>query len=168
LFAWLRGTLPVSRYLGLHLPEGRIILLWIGFFILFVVASDVLTVLIGRSIVPEFMVRAMQTSVVPPLLWAAVVIAAPISEEFFFRGFLFEGLHRSRMRAGGAIVLTSVVWTVIHQQYDNWQLLWIFTAGILLGIVRVKTGSLLLCISLHAMMNLIATVEAIIYVARQR
>ena len=166
LFAWLRRK--PSDYLGLRMPAARVTLRWMGWFVLFAAASDILTVLIGRSIVPDFMVRAIQTAVVPPLLWLAVVIAAPVSEEFFFRGFLFEGLHRSRLHAGGAILITSLLWTVIHQQYDLWQLMWIFTAGILLGIARVKTGSLLLCILLHGLMNLIATMEAIIYMARHR
>jgi membrane protease YdiL (CAAX protease family) len=164
LFAWLRHPPSLKEYLGLRLPPPRVIVRWAIYFVLFAAASDLLTVWMGRSIVPDFMVRAMETAVIPPLLWLAVVVGAPVSEEFFFRGFLFEGLRHSKLRAPGAVLLTSLVWTVIHQQYDMWQMMWIFTAGILLGIARVKTGSLILCILLHALMNLIATIEAVIYV----
>ena len=167
LFAWLRRTCSVGEYLALRVPSLGVTLKWLGGFVLFAVVTDLVTILMGRSIVPDFMVRVMQTAVIPPLLWLAVVIAAPFSEEFLFRGFLFEGLYRSRLKAAGAILITSLVWTVIHQQYDLLQMLWILVAGVLLGIARVTTGSLLLCILLHAFMNLIATVEAIIHLKRQ-
>jgi membrane protease YdiL (CAAX protease family) len=41
----------------------------------------------------------------------------------------------------------------------------IFVAGLLLGFARWKTGSLLLCMVLHAAMNLVATVEVEIFLA---
>jgi membrane protease YdiL (CAAX protease family) len=163
--AWLRRGYPVSEYLGLRLPPPKVVARWLIGFVIFAGLSDLLTMALGRSVVPDFMVHAMQTAVIPPLLWAAVVVAAPVSEELYFRGFLFEGLRHSRFRAPGAVILTAMVWTLIHQQYDVYQLVWIFTAGLLLGITRVATGSVLLCIALHALMNFIATIQAAVYVA---
>ena len=31
----------------------------------------------------------------PPMLWIAAVIFAPVSEEVFFRGFVYQGLAQS-------------------------------------------------------------------------
>jgi len=73
-----------------------------------------------------------------PLLWFAIIVMAPLFEESLFRGFLIAGMQRSRI---GAILIT-----LIHLQYEAFYLVYIFIGGILLGIARVKTGSLLLCI----------------------
>jgi membrane protease YdiL (CAAX protease family) len=164
-FAKLRRNYPLAEYLGLKVPSRRQTIRWVILFVVFVGGSDGLTLLMGRSIVPDFMVHAMETAVFPPLLWVAVVIAAPVSEEFYFRGFLLKGLLHSRLGATGAVIVTAGLWALIHQQYDLWQIAWIFAAGLLLGSLRVTTNSLLLCICIHSLMNLIATVQGAIYVA---
>jgi membrane protease YdiL (CAAX protease family) len=78
-----------------------------------------------------------------PLLWFAIIVMAPLFEESLFRGFLIAGMQRSRI---GAILITAALWSLIHLQYEAFYLVYIFIGGILLGIARVKTGSLLLCI----------------------
>ena len=42
----------------------------------------------------------------------------PVFEELFFRGFLLEGFRRTFLGTTGAVVLTSLLWAVIHTQYD--------------------------------------------------
>jgi len=101
-----------------------------------------------------------------PLLWVAVIVAAPVSEEVFFRGFLFRGLAESRMRPWGAILFTSLVWSLIHIQYDWFGIAQIFLAGIFLGWIRWYSGTITLTILLHALQNLIATIEAAIHIGR--
>jgi membrane protease YdiL (CAAX protease family) len=90
---------------------------------------------------------------------------APLAEETLFRGFMFEGLQRSRAGAWGAIIITSAVWTAIHMQYEIGGLAQIFVAGIVLGVARWRTRSLWAPICLHAFMNLVATVETALIVA---
>jgi len=77
----------------------------------------------------------------------------------FFRGFLFRGWKESRLGNVGTIVITSTLWAVIHVQYDLFGIAMIFCFGLLLGTVRCKTGSVPLCMVLHAIMNLVATIE---------
>jgi len=57
-----------------------------------------------------------------------------------------------------AIVLTSVMWAALHQQYSWVGILYIFIMGLIFGWMRQRSGSTTLTIGLHALNNLIATV----------
>ncbi|HEX3802546.1 MAG TPA: type II CAAX endopeptidase family protein [Solirubrobacteraceae bacterium] len=102
--------------------------------------------------------------------WAAigtavfVCAAAPMAEEFFFRGFLFGVLRRMRITAGGrdlgpwvAAVVVGLLFGLAH--YDSAQPQFLIPLGFLgfvLCIVRWKTGSLYPCMALHSINNCIA------------
>ncbi|MCB1094752.1 MAG: CPBP family intramembrane metalloprotease [Verrucomicrobiae bacterium] len=165
LVSTLRRSMNVREYLGLHMPPLRATLGWIGIFLVAVAIGDTLTYFIGKDIVPDFMIDIDATARFRPLLWFTLIIMAPLFEESFFRGFLIPGFAKSPVKAPGAILLTSALWTIIHFQYEAFHMGVIFVAGILLGIVRIKTGSLILCILLHMLMNTVATVELEIYKA---
>ena len=141
-------------------------MVWSAALVGFSMGYDVLTSGLGKSVVPQSMVVLYESAGFVPLLWAAILIGAPVGEEFFFRGFLLPGWQRSRLGTGGAVVLVAAAWAAIHVQYDLWGMSQIFLAGILLGYVRVKTGSVLLCILLHGLMNLIATIELVAFLSR--
>jgi membrane protease YdiL (CAAX protease family) len=124
----------------------------------FVILSDGLTYLLGRSIVPQFQVDGYRTCGWPPLLWIAVVLAGPAFEEIFFRGFLFEGFRRSPLGDTGTVALTALAWALVHLQYDVYQMTIILALGVLLGVVRLKTGSVWSCFLVHAFYNLVSTI----------
>ena len=63
----------------------------------------------------------------------SVVIIAPIAEEFIFRGFLYSQLSRTRIGPWGAVTLSSLLWTVIHFQYEALILIVLYIFGIFLG-----------------------------------
>lgn len=86
-------------------------------------------------------------------------VAAPVFEELFFRGFFFRGIQQSRLGNVGAVLITSFFWSIIHVQYDLPLIIWIFLLGILLGIARARSNSTYLTIALHALLNLIATIQ---------
>ena len=164
-FAWLRRKqYPLRDYLGLRKPRGAAIAGWLGACLALVAASDGITYLVGRPIVPEFMETAYRTSLFPPLLFLALVAIYPLFEEFLFRGFLFEGIRRSRLGATGAILISAVAWALGHTQYDWYGILAIGVGGILLGAARLKTNCLWICILMHATSNLIATIEVAVKV----
>jgi hypothetical protein len=98
------------------------------------------------------------------LLWLAVLVAAPLAEETLFRGFLFEGLRHSRIRASGAVIFSSVWWASIHIQYDIVGMASVFVLGLFLGCVRLRTQSLIATMCLHCFANLIATLEVAVKV----
>jgi HAD superfamily hydrolase (TIGR01509 family) len=163
LFIRLRRGLSVSEYLGLRAVSGRELLPWTLCLLALVCASDWLTLALGREIAPEFMQTVYRTAGFRPLLWFVLVVAAPVSEETLFRGFLFKGVLHSRLRAGGAIFLSAASWAAIHLQYDAYGIGTVFVGGVLLGYARLKTRSLCTPIFMHGLMNLIATLEVALF-----
>lgn len=159
LLVKLRRQLPVRDYLSLNQVPLRTYLVWTAIVLGFSVVMDLLRTYCGEAVVPEVMVQAYRTSVFPPLLWGAIIIAAPVFEELLFRGFFFLGIQQSRLGNVGAILITSFFWAIIHVQYD-WRLMaWIFLLGVLLGVARIKSNSTYLTIALHVVLNLIATIQ---------
>ena len=157
--AWLRRY-PALEYLAVKRFSGRDLAIALGCLALFIPVSDGLMYLSGRPLVPEFMVDAWHTAGFLPLLILALVVAAPLGEELFFRGFLYRGWSQSRLGPVGAILITSLLWAVIHLQYDWFEVSHIVAAGFLLGWLRWRSGSALLTIVVHGLMNLLATIEA--------
>ena len=168
LFAWLRRGLPVKEYLALKRVRGRHLARWLVLLLCFGVVSDLTTWLMGRPLVPEVMLTLYRSAGFPPLLWLAVVVGAPLVEELFFRGFVFKGLLHSFLGGTGAVLVTAIVWASIHLQYDWHGMTVIFLAGLLLGYARLKTNSIYPCFLMHALMNLLATVQVIVVVHAQR
>jgi membrane protease YdiL (CAAX protease family) len=79
-----------------------------------------------------------------------VVILAPIVEELIFRGVIFSGFQRI-YPAFWAIFFSALLFGLFH--LNPWQLGPTFLLGLLLGFVRLRTGSLLAAIFTHALHN---------------
>ena len=158
-----KGGPDIRDYLGLGWPGGRTVALWMLALIVFLIATDSLTVALGRPIVPQVMVDMYRNTSFVPVLWIALVLAAPLSEETLFRGFLFRGLSASRLGGIGTVFVTAALWAIIHTQYDMFGVAQVLASGILVGCARLKTGSLLLCMAMHAVANLVATMEIVIF-----
>jgi uncharacterized protein len=154
-----RPGMRVREYLALRRPRVRDVLLAIGLLVLYNLAYTALSDRLGRPEVPDFMLEAFRTAVFLPVLWLAVVVAAPVFEELLFRGFLIEGIRRSRAGAAGAAVVSSLLFALIHLQYDLFDMAAIFGLGLVLAAVRLKSGSTWLVIGLHALSNLVAMVQ---------
>jgi membrane protease YdiL (CAAX protease family) len=85
-----------------------------------------------------------------PAFWAAAVLVAPLFEELLYRERL---LLAFRAAIGGipAVVLTSLLFAMPH--LDPPLVLVAFAAGLTLGAVRLASGSIALCIGIHAGLN---------------
>lgn len=162
LIRWRRGW-SWRDYLALQPVAVRTVWRWVGLAALLVAAAEGVTWLGGRPVVPEFMIEAYRSATWVPLFWAAIVVVGPLFEELFFRGFLFAGLQHSRLGARGAVLVTALLWSVIHTQYDLFEMAVIFAGGVLLGIARWRTGSTVTTLVLHMFWNLVATVEVLFY-----
>lgn len=159
-----RGS-QLREYLAIKVVPMKPLRQWLGVTAVFLLVTDLLTLALGKPLVPEF-VRAAYASAEPVwLLWLALAIGAPVFEEVFFRGFLFKGLERS-IKPTGAIILTAAIWAGIHLQYDLYNMAIIFGLGLLLGAARNRTGSLLAPIAMHALGNAIACTEAALLAQR--
>lgn len=158
-FIKLRRGPAWRDYLAWQWPKWRVALLWTGGLLMLWVISELTTYLVQRSSVPDVMMAVYRTADLKPLLWLGIVFAGPLVEELIFRGFLFRGWVNSRLGGWGTIGLTALLWAAIHLQYDFYGVASIFCFGLFLGLVRWRTGSLILCVALHALQNLAATIQ---------
>lgn len=141
-----------SEYLALNWPTRDevmaalmiAIMLWIGQIVL---AS--LIVPWGASTSPQLLFSAGELLI----LFIAMCVAAPIMEEFIFRGFIFRGWSESSPGPIVTIVLTAAIWAACHTQYDWWGRGWIFVGGLALGHFRRRTNSTWLAVIVHSGMN---------------
>ena len=145
-----------ADYLGLTLPRKRDVVVGIIAVLVFIVLADGISWLLGRDLVTQFQLDMYRTASAAgwlPWLLLTVVVVAPIGEETLFRGFLFRGWHRSANDAWAVIIVTALLWALIHLQYDLYNMAQVFAYGLLLGWLRWVTGSTILTILLHGLIN---------------
>jgi uncharacterized protein len=161
LAARLTGT-DILTYFGLIVPRWRNAALAVMALAGAIVLGDVLTLALGHDIVPSFQLdihRSAKADGTLALLWLALIVVAPIGEELLFRGFLFRGLvHEPRDGLPGILAI-ALIWALLHIQYDWVGTGMVFAVGVLFGFVRLYTGSTLLVIFLHMLLNLESLAE---------
>lgn len=89
----------------------------------------------------------------PFSFFLAVAIAAPVAEELIFRGFAFTGWVE-RIGPWGASLATTLLFAACHFQYGWTGLLFIGVFGVMIAVVRWRTGSVYPCIVIHVVNNL--------------
>jgi len=160
-----RASASAADYLGLVWPRRGEVVFGIAVLVVVVVAGNVVSWLLGRPIVTPFQVDIYRTANAAGWLlwlWLAVVLVTPIGEEILFRGFLFRGWLRSPRDVWPVIVGTSLLWALIHVQYDWYVIGQVFVFGLLLGWMRWASGSTLLTILLHALINTEGMIETFV------
>ncbi|MBK1835189.1 CPBP family intramembrane glutamic endopeptidase [Roseibacillus ishigakijimensis] len=91
-------------------------------------------------------------------LLLGVAVGAPLFEEFLFRGLLHEGLRQTVIGRWGAMVLTALVFSLMHAQYqDPAAFVMLFFLGCLFTLARELSGSLWIAVALHALQNAMVT-----------
>ncbi|MGZ8481295.1 MAG: CPBP family intramembrane glutamic endopeptidase [Candidatus Limnocylindria bacterium] len=133
------------------------VLAWIGSTALIVIVGWLLEQ-IGLPPEPATAERAIEI-VNPALVVLAVVILAPIAEEVFFRGVVFNAW----LREGGrryAYIGSAALFAIIHLSLVS--LLPIFGLGLALAWVYQRTGSLLAPMAMHATVNGISVALALL------
>lgn len=90
-------------------------------------------------------------------VWWSVVVVAPLVEEFLIRGVAWEALIRIRTPKS-TLLVSSILFAMIHGLNGGFWLEYPhrFAGGLLIGLVRLKTGSLLPCIFAHMVWNALA------------
>lgn len=155
-------TASVRKTLKLVMPGGRIL----GMAILLPAVLHPLAIEVLSSLqdffpdLPEsarVAFAAMADTELPLIAVIAVFALTPaLCEEVAFRGFILTGFSRGR-RFGSAIVLSSVMFGIIHmvpQQVFNATLL-----GLVLGLLAVRSGSLLPGVVFHLLFNSLAVLH---------
>jgi CAAX protease family protein len=159
----LLGT-DVREYLGLDVPRPRDVAIAVAALAAAIAVADAVTFGLGKDMVPPFQIELHRTAREEgslPWLWLAIIVAAPVGEELLFRGFMFRGfVHEPRDALPGILVI-SLIWSMLHVQYDWFGTAQVFAIGLLFGFVRWRTGSTTLAILMHVLLNLESVVETV-------
>jgi ABC-2 type transport system permease protein/sodium transport system permease protein len=86
------------------------------------------------------------------LLLAAFAVVPAIFEELCFRGFIFGSL-RTRLSGAWTVIATALLFGLFHELLFPGKLIPSALLGLVLGWVRLRTGSVLPGMVLHAMHN---------------
>ena len=120
---------------------------------------------LAQSIAPDWLTRmfdssrlfADQTPLELALILAGVTVAAPICEEFFFRGIFQRGIAAATpSRSVAPLVIGAVVFSAFH--LDPVGFVARTELGLLFGWLYLRTGSLWPGIAAHAANNLVSSV----------
>ena len=150
----LRYRKPVLSSLGWCPARFNLLFVGLGGIILAFVVSGLAT-LIHTPKVPSPVESLMSSPVLLSLFGVMAVTLAPFFEELLFRGFLQPLLTRSVGMIAG-IVLTAVVFGSLHApEYSfAWQYaLAVSLVGVVLGWLRVRSGSIIPCTVMHGAYN---------------
>jgi membrane protease YdiL (CAAX protease family) len=91
-----------------------------------------------------------QDSLALGIFFLTAAIAAPLFEEFLFRGFLLPSLTRY-MSVSWAIIASSFLFAIAHLSLS--EVLPLFALGIVLGVVYTRSRNLLAPMLLHSLWN---------------
>ena len=152
-----RRSPDVVTYLGLRRVSWRTPLPWLIVLAAYVGLVLLVLHMMGKSVTDWVRIQPFKTE---PVLWVALIFAvliAPIFEEMLFRGFLYYGLEGSRLGTRGAVAITALVFGAIHLQYNWYGIAFVVGAGVLFGMARARTGSIIVTMILHSALNLAGT-----------
>lgn len=145
----------VVNYLGFKPFAVNVAIGFIGLWLLFVICTETLTYILEKN--PTAFVDDLYDSANPKwLLIVTMVIIAPIYEEVMFRGILWSAVREQFAGSKGAwvaTITTSILFSIIHLQYEFYEMSVIFILAMLLGYARSRSGSLYVPILLHVINN---------------
>jgi CAAX protease family protein len=113
-----------AEYLGWVVPKLRDVAVTLAIIVVLALGSGALdNYLSGHNppVPPPFQIdtyRSAREAGTLGMLWIAFVVAAPLSEELLFRGFLYRGWARSPLAVVPAVVVFSALWAIAHVQCD--------------------------------------------------
>jgi membrane protease YdiL (CAAX protease family) len=125
--------------------------------------------MLGREPQPGVVDQAL-AALDPAVLIVAIVVIAPIAEEVFFRGVVFNAWRREHGERR-ALFGSAALFATIHANTTSWDALVgslvisvpvIFGLGIALALVYRRTGSLAASIAMHAGFNAISLTLALL------
>lgn len=107
-----------------------------------------------RLLYPEFSMhlRLPGEPLAIGLSFLAIVILAPLAEELFFRGWLYGSL-RARLSANAAIIACAIIFALAHWDGIGLYPVAVFLPGLVLTILRERTGSAKTAFLAHAIYN---------------
>ena len=133
------------------------VIAWLGSTIVAALSAAVLQAL-GMEVEPQAAAQAIE-QVEPWLVVVALVILAPIAEEIFFRGVVFNALRREGGRTW-AYIGSAALFAVIHLSLPV--LVPLFLLGLALAWIYERSNNLLAPMAAHAAVNAISVAVALL------
>ena len=157
--AKLKKGSKLKDYFDLNAYSWKTFWIWMGILVLLLIFETYALQLLGVEETPSFMknIEYPTTSSIWLLVFS-VMFMAPLIEEVVFRGFLLKGFANSFMGTSGAIVITSLLWALLHLQYTIEYMFVIFVVGLVFGYAKIQTKSLFVPMTMHMVMNGLAAV----------
>jgi membrane protease YdiL (CAAX protease family) len=161
---YIRARYPgrVRAVMGPRHGSGKELAVGLGFGLLGFVAVNWVFSLLLQAVasglgfelpeVQQGLREALAKSSLAPAVIVAAVLVAPVAEELFFRGMLFQAL-RDRLGVWPGIVLSGVIFGAVH--FEPVAIVSIAPLGIFLGWLFHWRGTLLAPMAAHALFNLI-------------
>lgn len=163
LFMGIMLTTSFVKTFRLRWPAGKFLLLALALPVILHPLSMTLIGFLQQHFFPQLsegVTERLQTAMsMDSPLWLTLLIFAilpGICEELCYRGFILSGFSRGR-RLWLAIGLSAVTFGLMHmipQQVFNATLL-----GIVLGLIAIRSGSILPCILFHILWNTLAVIH---------
>lgn len=153
---WLvSGRLVVRRdvHVDLSWRSGRF--LWAFFGAMAVIFA--LNVFSEWMSLPDLIEDAVCRLVRRPLGILAIALLGPVAEELCFRGAVIGGMLRRGCRPWTAVVVSSLLFGLIHM--NPAQVPFAAAMGLVLGVLYLRTGSLLLPMLVHMVNNSLSVVQ---------
>ncbi len=94
----------------------------------------------------------------PILIFITTVIIAPIFEEIFFRKLIIDKIID--YGEGISIFISGLIFGLFHANFN--QFIYAFSLGMFFAYIYIKSGNIKLCILLHAVVNFMGTMIAIL------
>lgn len=152
-----QGRRPTPAQLGLQRPSGDVFAWMLIAAFGYIVCSIAIFYLLSpeqRDITRDLGSRDSELGLV--VAGVIVIVGASLSEELFFRGFVFAGLRRG-MPFLAAAVVSGLLWGLLHLGAGDVDVvIQLGVFGAFLALVYEKTGSIWPCIGLHALNNAFA------------
>ena len=151
LFRMKNSTKPLAWF-GLRTPPFLPTLILTAIYMAWMFGTDLLTHWRGPW---NFEPWRQAPFLASALRVVAVCIFGPLVEELLFRGVAFSWLAE-RINIGLTIVATALAWSLLHYDYPWWVIAIIFVDGLILGVTRWRTRSVLAPAAMHMLYNLYA------------
>lgn len=142
---WAVSAPARAQLLALKRPTGLQVLAAFGAGAALTAGFDAAAHAMGRPLVAADWVTAVNTA--PPVLLPAALILTSVFEELFIRGYL-----QGDSKLG--IPLTALLFAALHFPEDAFRFADVFCSGLLLGVIRHRTGSTLPGMAPHLAGNL--------------
>lgn len=158
---WIKRRPTTKEELGIQRWPSWMDLLWtpVGMIVYLILTAIVSTIaaqlltFVDYTQAQETGFAQITTQTEYIIAFMSLVVIAPIAEEVLFRGYLF-GKLRKYTPLWGAILITSVLFAIVHFQWNVG--IDVFALSIVLCLLRVFTKSLWTPILLHMLKNGIA------------